>query len=105
MSRPFSYSDENFTVIGNVLFCHIYIKKKILKYDPIVEIPTEIYARMLFSTQKFNCESYALNVIFNTNIIDVGVTKLKDKKYYLFAGVDIKDIQTYLTGYFILKDI
>lgn len=23
MSRPFSYNDDNFTVIGNVLFCHI----------------------------------------------------------------------------------
>ena len=22
MSRPFSYNDENFTVIGNMLFCH-----------------------------------------------------------------------------------
>lgn len=23
MSRPFSYSDQNFTVIGNILFVHI----------------------------------------------------------------------------------
>nr|DAW89471.1 MAG TPA: hypothetical protein [Caudoviricetes sp.] len=28
MSRPFSYNDENFTVIGNILFVHIYIGKK-----------------------------------------------------------------------------
>lgn len=25
MSKPFSYNDENFTVIGNVLFGHILI--------------------------------------------------------------------------------
>ena len=24
MSRPFSYNDENFTVIGNMLFLHTY---------------------------------------------------------------------------------
>lgn len=29
MSRPFSYNDENFTVIGNLLFCHIRITKDI----------------------------------------------------------------------------
>ena len=23
MSRPFTYNDENFTVIGNMLFCHL----------------------------------------------------------------------------------
>jgi hypothetical protein len=23
MSRPFSYNDENFTIIGNVLFFHV----------------------------------------------------------------------------------
>lgn len=27
MSRPFSYNDENFTVIGNMLFGHIKIPK------------------------------------------------------------------------------
>lgn len=47
MSRPFSYSDENFTVIGNVLFCHIKIKKAVMKTEPIVEIPPEIYDHML----------------------------------------------------------
>lgn len=54
MSRPFSYNDENFTVIGNVLFCHIKITKKVLKTEPIVEIPPAIYARMLFTTQRLN---------------------------------------------------
>lgn len=52
MSRPFSYSDENFTVIGNVLFCHIKIKKSVADRKPIVEIPPEIYARMFFTSQK-----------------------------------------------------
>lgn len=29
MSRPFSYNDENFTVIGNVLFLPYYNEKGI----------------------------------------------------------------------------
>lgn len=28
MSRPFSYNDENFTVIGNILFAHVDIGTK-----------------------------------------------------------------------------
>lgn len=28
MSRPFSYSDKNFTVIGNVLFVHFRYDEK-----------------------------------------------------------------------------
>lgn len=39
MSRPFSYNDENFTVIGNVLFIHIRVNKEISINDNIVEIP------------------------------------------------------------------
>lgn len=31
MSRPFSYNDENFTVIGNMLFIHIIITEAIAK--------------------------------------------------------------------------
>ena len=29
MSRPFSYNDENFTVIGNILFCHIMVTNEV----------------------------------------------------------------------------
>lgn len=27
MSRPFSYNDENFTVIGNTLFIHVFLQR------------------------------------------------------------------------------
>lgn len=105
MSRPFSYSDENFTVIGNVLFCHIKIKKRILNSNPIVEIPPEIYDRMLITGQKFNKEGGTLNVIYTGNSIDVGVKQLEDKRYVLFAQDNIYETGLYLVGYFILKDI
>lgn len=48
MSRPFSYNDENFTVIGNMLFGHIKIPKgtSIAASEKIIEIPSELYKRM-----------------------------------------------------------
>ena len=46
MSRPFSYNDENFTVIGNVLFVHIIDNKARKEYEPLVEIPPAIFERL-----------------------------------------------------------
>lgn len=40
----FSYSDKNFTVIGNLCFVHILVKGAIVNYD----IPPAISDRMLY---------------------------------------------------------
>ena len=40
----FSYSDENFTVVGNLCFVHIYVKGNVVDYD----IPPAISNRMLY---------------------------------------------------------
>lgn len=50
MSRPFSYNDENFTVIGNVLFVHIIDNKARESNEPVVEIPPAIFERIKTST-------------------------------------------------------
>ena len=50
MSRPFSYNDENFTVVGNMLFCHILSKKDIEDDGIVVEIPPEIFKRVYQSS-------------------------------------------------------
>lgn len=50
MSRPFSYNDENFTVIGNMLFCHIPITKDIPAGQIIAEVPPAIADRLMFIT-------------------------------------------------------
>lgn len=105
MSRPFSYNDENFTVIGNLLLCHIEIKEAILKTKPIVEIPPEIFDHMLITTQKFIKATYGIGFLFNGSVLDVGVNKTEDGKYFLYAQVDIFETGTYLVGYYILKDI
>lgn len=39
MSRPFSYNDDNFTVIGNLLFCHIKTNRNIPPNTKIVDVP------------------------------------------------------------------
>ena len=64
MSRPFSYNDENFTVIGNLLFFHMKITKEIKQYDNIAEIPPEIYKRMLNKGCVLMCTT-ALDEVFN----------------------------------------
>ena len=47
MSRPFSYNDENFTVIGNSLFVHLNIgTKPYSKGDTIGTVPPAIYDRL-----------------------------------------------------------
>ena len=46
MSRPFSYNDENFTVIGNMLLFHIKLNKNIGSNSNIIEIPPALYYRI-----------------------------------------------------------
>ena len=47
MSRPFIYNDENFTVIGNLLFVHFNAVKEYEPEEPVIEVPPEIYKRLL----------------------------------------------------------
>ena len=104
MSRPFSYSDENFTLIGNVLFCHIKLTKPVKSGKPIVEIPPAIYDRMLFNTQTF----YQVSKLFGSDssyAVNVGVLNPKDNKYYLFCKHDIYETGTFLVGFYILTDV
>lgn len=46
MSRPFSYNDDNFTVIDNMLFVHFLDMETRKPLDPVVQVPDEIYKRM-----------------------------------------------------------
>jgi hypothetical protein len=47
LSRPFSYNDENFTVIGNILFVHFVDQKKRGANEPVIEVPYEIFRRLV----------------------------------------------------------
>lgn len=39
MSRPFSYNDENFTIIGNVLFFHVLSTGALTTNKRLIEVP------------------------------------------------------------------
>lgn len=104
MSRPFSYSDENFTVIGNVLFCHIYIRKSFSVKENIVEIPQEIYDRLLFKSQRF-IDAKNFDSFISSDSYEVGVRSANDKKHYLISNASIGAVGDYLVGFYILKDI
>ena len=104
MSRPFSYNDENFTVIGNILFCHIMVTKVVEAQHDIIEIPPEIYKRMLNKSNYLVCLSPIDNNSSNITI-NTGVAKEYDGNYYIYARDNVLNIGEYLIGYYILKDI
>ena len=103
MSRPFSYNDENFTVIGNILFCHIKLNRDLNDNEIIVEVPPALYYHINQKTIMFNflrqlgskdIESYTR----------VAYLSEENGKYYIkiFHGT----IGTFIiTSYIILKDI
>lgn len=101
MSRPFSYNDENFTVIGNVVFVHVRFGQ-VKPLQKIVEIPYEIGRRLLYKTamgflqfdDKYGKQGYQFN----------GTVICEDDKYYLSIITEVKQT-CYGTAFLILKDI
>ena len=105
MSRPFSYKDENFTVIGNVVFLHMMMINPIARDGNIVEIPPEIYKRMLFKSNYLLYVKIKDNLAI-ANMCIVGTRKsLSDGKYYIYSRSEIGTTGAYLVGYYILRDI
>ena len=105
MSRPFSYSDENFTVIGNILFCHIMVTKHVEANDVLIEIPPDIYKRMINKSNVL-ISSVPKDEFSVTDLISVGVSKTStNEEYYIYTGSEIHSIGNYLIGYYFLKDI
>ena len=68
MSRPFSYNDENFTVIGNMLFIHIIVTEDIKASSVVAAIPPEIIKRLFTDTIvcHFEGTNKNLNMHFGT---------------------------------------
>ena len=106
MSRPFSYNDENFTVIGNVLFVHIIDNKARESFEPVVEIPPGIFERMETKTN-FSIFTYSnFNDYVGTPVAPITTRDIENKHYFAFA-TDIpasNDERLCWTLYF-LKDI
>ena len=103
MSRPFSYNDENFTVIGNVLFCHIKVVKNTSAGNEIIKIPPAIADRLLHST------SHASTVVSDFNKAGLKdftlYVRTADSYYYFSTSMNITTNADYIISYYILKDI
>ena len=104
MSRPFSYNDENFTVIGNILFCHIMLTNTVNAKSDLIEIPPDIYKRMINKSNYLMC-LYPNDLVSSNSVISVGIAKESDGKYYIYVRDAVTEIGRCLIGYYILKDI
>lgn len=101
MSRPFSYNDENFTVIGNVVFVHVLVKQT-EPLQKIVEIPYEIGRRLLYKTAMGFLQ--IVNNYGGLGYTFVGTVIHEDNKYYLSTRNSINQ-EYYATAFLIIKDI
>lgn len=101
MSRPFSYSDENFTVIGNVVFVHVFTGQ-VQPAQEIVEIPYEIGRRLLYKSAMGFLQP--VDGVANQGYQFNGIVMYKDGKYYLSTRTAI-NLSYYATAFLILKDI
>ena len=105
MSRPFSYNDDNFTVINNLLFCHIKMGKDFEASEPIIEVPSAIVQRLLYDT----CQMMRVASSYNTSLSYIGAAGIKydisTKKYFLYSQTATTKDYTYMVGFYLLKDI
>ena len=96
MSRPFSYNDENFTVIGNILFIHIPFNGKAEPHQIICHIPPEINKRIQYKA--FVADYYQFPGAFSSSrlyIVDDDIRINHDgdfKNGEFFAVTNLKDI-------------
>jgi hypothetical protein len=104
MSRPFSYNDENFTVIGNMLFIHICNKYMVFPGKQIAKVPLAIRDRV------YHYENYL--IMTNTNSVsDNALVPVTLQYGYLTTRNGFPDIpelekgERWYYGMYLLKDI
>lgn len=103
MSRPFSYNDKNFTVIGNVLFVHFKYDDAVEAGTRLIEIPPAISDRLLFFSNVFNVVYAIMDA--NASTVMLTVNKYDNKCYIVNKAAFVAGRNRYLYGTFILKDI
>lgn len=103
MSRPFSYNDDDLTVIGNMLFIHISYKYLLFSGKILKKIPYEIMKRI------HHYENYL--IMTNTNSMSdnalVPVTMKYGNLTIRDGFPDIPEIEgeRWFYGMYLLKDI
>lgn len=103
MSRPFSYNDENFTVIGNVLYVHFKYEEAAEPGTLLIEIPPAISDRLLL----FSSLGMTVFARKDTNAGQVVLAVVdRDNKCYLTNKNALSaHAGKYICGIFMLKDI
>lgn len=107
MSRPFSYNDENFTVIGNILFVHIIDNKARKAFsEPVVEVPPAIFDRLKTYTN-FCIASYKSSEDLESQSGTlISTLALNDKIYFVFlSDRPASNYDRLYWSIFFLKDI
>lgn len=104
MSRPFSYNDENFTVIGNILFVHVDIGGDAYTVgQTLCTIPQAIFTRMT----TYNRQADVSNKYTGGSGSSImGITCTKDGNLITRTSISTSSIlpRLVLTWYY-LKDI
>lgn len=109
MSRPFSYNDENFTVIGNVLFVHIIDNKARKANEPVVEIPPAIFERLktysnlaIVSMNDFSKQ----RSVDSPPVVSITIKNFENKHYLAFmSATSASDSDRLYWSIYFLKDI
>lgn len=102
MSRPFSYNDENFTVIGNILFLHVNYVGSLPNDTVLIVLSPEIFKRLI---------SYTISLYSSQTIFSIGASTYSN--FYvnsngeLISGSDVFASygNRYFYGFISLKDI
>ena len=103
MSRPFSYNDENFTVIGNVLFVHFKYERKADVGTRLCEVPSEIFDRLLFYS---NNASTCYDILGGSGgAFQLSIIKYENKFYLTNLSVLESANNRYIFSTFMLKDV
>lgn len=97
MSRPFSYNDENFTVIGSLLIIHVAYNGKLDMNDEICKVPPEIVKRVKYPGFAGVYNKTPYSPLHNISLYIVNYTlRISTPGNYsngeFFAIIDLKDI-------------
>ena len=104
MSRPFSYSDENFTVIENILLIHINLINNFQANSNIIEIPPALYHRIYQRTLICNIVRPLRIQSVNDAFTQPFYIAVENGKYYLRSEKLINGYHI-ISAYVHLKDI
>ena len=103
MSRPFSYNDENFTVIGNLLFIHFRDDNQHSINEPVLLIPPSIYERMV--TNSFVFSAQLVGDMQSTGTVAATTVKVNGKHFFAFLDNRGPSSPRYYIGFSQMKDI